>query len=216
MKKTALLLIVVLSCFALLFAACSSQAPEAPANNAAEPPAEATVVTGITVFQTAAAGLQTVDVAGVAAYPIADFLAAAYETAPSGNIVLVATDGYMASSTMEDLANYTITLEGGEAPLVVGDESLPGELKVKYLDYIVAGNEVIYFASADISAADLLTKVQMGEAASYAFTAADGFSKSAAADTFTNVIISSADGTVNVTLPEMPAPMRDLVRIAAE
>lgn len=213
MKKKALLLIVVLSCFALLFAACSSPAPEAPP---AEPPAETTAVTGITVFQTAVAGVQTVDIDGVAAYPVADFLAAAYETAPSGHIVLVASDGYMASSTMEDLANYAITLEGGEAPLVVGDESLPGELKVKYLDYIVAGNEIIYFASADITAADLFAKVQMSEAASYAFTAADGFSKSAAADALADVTVSLADGTVNATLPEMPAPMRDLVRIAAE
>jgi hypothetical protein len=217
MKKRISLSFIITLCILVLLSACSGTSEKAPSDEPeATPKVEEAVISNINIFQTGAASLETQTVGDVNAYSIADYLTATFETAPTGHVVLVATDGYAATSTMEELSKYYITLEGNDAPLIVGDSELPGELKVKYLQYIKTGSEIIYFASGEEKAADIFKTVEMTEADSYVFTATDGFNRSVPADQLDTVTLSYEEGTVNVTLPELPEPMRDLVNIKAE
>lgn len=128
----------------------------------------------IVFFETAVADVESTDVDGTAAYSIQAVTDAMLQEAASGEVLLMATDGYSVTATADELSGYYLTLEGDTAPTLLGD-GLPPQLSVKNLQYMQYGSEIIYFVQEDVVFGDLMEQFGLNPEATYTFTAADGF-----------------------------------------
>src|SRR5690606_38329392 len=99
---------------------------------------EKSTMSRINIFETGILELTAQDVeskgATVSAYAVKDYVEKNFAADPVDPVAMQATDGYSASTNVDEFMKNYITMEGDSAPLFVGPD-LPGELSVKYLQY---------------------------------------------------------------------------------
>lgn len=235
MKKTMVLLFMVVLCILMVCSACNSSPgeseevnngaeEEAPAGDngegAEETPPEATAMRRINIFATGILNLEAQEVndkdGTISAYAVQEYIDSNFAAAPVDPVVMVATDGYMASTQVDEFIKHYITLEGEYAPLLAGPD-LAGELRVKYLQYIKTAGESICFVEETLNVGDIFSTLGMVEADSYTFVATDGFSFDVAAADIGDCILYRNEASVNGTLTGLTGgDMRDVLYIEAK
>ncbi len=237
-KRIAVLLIVAL-CLAVLLCSCStpgsngdpggageSEPPagetgegESPVGEGEEPAETPAEMVRINVFETGIQGQTAEEVDDkeekVMAYSIQDYVGKNFSAPPLDPVIMVASDGYMASIRAEEFVGHYITLEGEYAPLLAGPE-VEKEQRVKYLRYIKTANESICFVEETLNVGEMFSTLDMLEAGSYKFVAADGFSFEVAAADIDDCTLYKDGTSVNGTLAGLSGgDMRDLLFIEA-
>jgi hypothetical protein len=147
MKKKLMLVLSLVLCVMLMCCGCSPA--DEPANGDEQtPPAQSeeetnggastgdSTMSRINIFETGIMELTAEDVdnkgATVSAYSVKDYVEKNFAADPADPVAMQATDGYSASTTVDEFMKHYITMEGDSAPLFVGPE-LAGELSVKFL-----------------------------------------------------------------------------------
>jgi hypothetical protein len=222
MKKKISILLAVALCVVLMCCGCANDnanGEKEPVENNKEATADKTGMSRINIFETGVLELTTQDVDNkgttVAAYAVKDYVDKAFAAAPADPVVLVASDGYSASTKADEFMKHFITMEGESAPLFVGPE-LSGELKVKYLQYIKTANESICFVADSLKVSDIFSTLGMVEADNYKFVASDGFSVEVAAADIAECTLNKKDKAVNAAIPALKGgDLRELLYIEA-
>lgn len=227
MKKTLALLFALVMAFTLF--ACSAQeaaetteapaeATEAPAEateapaEATEAPAEATeepaATTGVSriiVWNNAIDGLTASDQPRYdgdlrSAYSIQEV----YDKCGiqgSEDVQVIGSDGYTADETLSDILQKYLTLEGDNAPVVVGEAQDP-DLAVWEVAYINFGSDAVMTSYKDkISVQDMFDALGMAAADSYDFICTDEYTQNVAASDIADCYISWIDGRVDAEVP---------------
>lgn len=228
MKTKMMVLLALILCLALLCCACGAPEGEDPGgetNGGEETPpegeggGESAGMARINIFQTGVLEMETEDVESkgetVAAYSVQDYITKNFAAAPVNPVVMVASDGYSASTQVDEFTKLFITLEGENAPLPVGPD-ISGELNVKFLVYIKTANESICFVEDTLEVSDIFETLAMVEADSYNFVAADGFAFEVAAADLGDCSLYKSDASVNATLAGLTGgDLRDVLYIEA-
>ncbi|HBG23457.1 MAG TPA: hypothetical protein DDW83_09440, partial [Peptococcaceae bacterium] len=146
---------------------------------------EDSTMSRINIFETGIMELTAEDVdsngAAVSAYAVKDYVEKNFASDPADPVAMQATDGYSASTTVDEFMKHYITMEGDSAPLLVGPD-LAGELSVKFLQYLKTANESICFVADTLDVEKVFSDLGMVEADTYKFVASDGFSVDVSAD----------------------------------
>ena len=173
----------------------------------------------INVFETGIQGQKADEVEDkedkVMAYSIRDYVTKNFVSPPLDPVIMVASDGYMASIKAEEFVRHYITLEGKHAPLLAGPE-VEKEQRVKYLKYIKTANESICFVEETLNVGEMFSALDMLDTGSYKFVAADGFSFEVAAADIDECTLYKNESNVNGTLAGLTGgDMRDVLYIEA-
>lgn len=230
MKTKMMVLLALILCLALVCCACNAPEGDEPGeetNGEGETPpegdgdgdGESAGMARINIFQTGILEMDTQDVESkgntVAAYSVEDYITKNFAAAPVNPVVMVASDGYSASTQVDEFIKLFITLEGENAPLPVGPD-ISGELSVKFLLYVKTANESICFVEDTLEISDIFETLEMVEADSYRFVAADGFSFEVAAADLGDCSLYKSETAVNATLASLTGgDLRDVLYVEA-
>ena len=225
MRNKIMILLTAVLCLSLLCCGCATDAndkadvdKEEAAVETQKEDTEDTDMSRINIFETGIMELATQDVdsngTAVAAYAVKDYVDEVFAADPAGSVALVASDGYSASTDVDEFLKNYITLEGESAPLFVGPD-LSGELSVKFLQYIKTANESICFVADSLEVSDIFSDLGMVEADNYKFVASDDFSAEVAADDIAECTLKKDGESVNATIPGLKGDMRDILYIEA-
>lgn len=229
MKKKLMLVLSLVLCVMLICCGCSpadetangdEQTP--PAQSEGEPSektsTEKSSMSRINIFETGILELTPQDVESkgttVSAYAVKDYVEKNFAADPVDPVAMQATDGYSASTTVDEFMKNYITMEGDSAPLFVGPE-LPGELSVKYLQYIKTANESICFVADTLEVQKIFSDLGMVEADNYKFVASDGFSVDVPASDIAKCKLKKVDNAVNAEVPNLKGDVKELLYIEA-
>jgi hypothetical protein len=217
MKKKLMLVLSLVLCVMLMCCGCSPA--DEPANGDEQtPPAQSeeetnggastgdSTMSRINIFETGIMELTAEDVDNkgttVSAYSVKDYVEKNFAADPADPVAMQATDGYSASTTVDEFMKHYIAMEGDSAPLFVGPE-LAGELSVKFLQYIKTANESICFVADTLDVEKVFSDLGMVEADTYKFVASDGFSVDVSADDIADCTLKKVDNAVNAAIPEL-------------
>lgn len=229
MKKKMMLVLSLVLCVMLMCCGCSpadetangdEQTP--PAQNEGEPSEETSTekstMSRINIFETGIMELTAEDVDNkgttVSAYAVKDYVEKNFAADPADPVAMQAVDGYSASTNVDEFMKNYITMEGDSAPLFVGPD-LPGELSVKYLQYIKTANESICFVADTLDVEKVFSDLGMVEADNYKFVASDGFSVDVPASDIAKCKLKKVDNAVNAEVPSLKGDVKELLYIEA-
>jgi len=186
--------------------AATEEATEEPAEEAtAEEPAAAEGVQRIIVWNNAIEGLTPSDQPRYdgdlrSAYSIQEV----YDKCGiQGNedIQVIGSDGYTGEETLSDILQKYLTLEGDNAPVVVGDAQDP-DWAVWEVAYINFGTDAIMTSYKDkISVKDVFDALGMAAADSYDFICTDDYTQNVPAEDIADCYVSWIDDRVDAEVP---------------
>ena len=134
------------------------------------------------------------------AYAFADVIAKC-EIAGTEPCQVIGSDLYAADEAYDDLVQKYLTMEGDDAPVVVGEAQDP-DWAVWNVAYIRIGSDVIMTSyKEEISLEQVFEEIGMVEAESYDFICADGYVHNAPAADIAESYISWVDGRVDGICP---------------
>lgn len=228
MKKTLALLLALVMVFALC--ACSTQGTVEPTGEATEPPvatdppvateppvtteppveateppAETTGVQRIIVWNNAIDGLTVSDqIRGEGDLRPAYSIQEVYDKCGiTGNetVQVIGSDGYVGEEALSDLLQKYLTLEGENAPIVVGEAQDPN-WAVWEVAYINFGADAIMTSYKDkISVKEMFDALGMVQADNYNFICTDGYTQTVAAADIADCYISWIDDRIDAEVP---------------
>lgn len=180
-------------------------ATEAPAAAATEAPAATTTVQRIIVWNNAIQGLTASDQPRSegdlrSAYAIKDV----YDKCGiKGNekVQVIGSDGYVGEEALSDLLKKYLTLEGENAPIVVGEAQDP-DWAVWQAAYINFGADAIMTSYKDkLSVKDMFKALGMVEAENYDFICTDNYTQKVPAADIADCYISWVSDRVDGVVP---------------
>lgn len=185
-----------------------SAAAEEPAEEATvEEPAATESVQRIIVWNNAIDGLTASDQPRYegdlrSAYSIQEvYDKCAIQGSEDTAVKVIGSDGYAGEETLSDILQKYLTLEGDNAPVVVGDAQDP-DWAVWEVAYINFGTDAIMTSYKDkISVSDVFTALGMVEAASYNFICTDEYTFNVAAEDIGDCYISWVEDRVDAEVP---------------
>ena len=181
------------------------EATEAPTEEATEEPATAEGVQRIIVWNNAIDGLTASDQVRYegdlrSAYSIQEV----YDKCGiQGNedVQVIGSDGYVAEEALSDILQKYLTLEGDNAPIIVGDAQDP-DWAVWEVAYINFGTDAIMTSYVDkISVSDVFDALGMVDADSYDFICTDDYTFNVAAEDIGDCYISWIEDRVDAEVP---------------
>ncbi len=229
MNKKFVILLVTILCIAIICSGCGSGSGNKENNGDEEQktPVEQKTPEGdekgtsagktgmnrISVFETGIIGLDTVEAddkgTAVAAYAIKDYVDKVFKEAPTGSVVMTASDGYSVSADAGEFMEDLITMEGGNAPLSINS-------RAKYLQYIKTDKESVCFVADSLKVNDVFSALDMSEADNYKFVASDGFSMDVSKAEIADCTLIKVDKSVNAAIPALSGgDMREILYIEA-
>lgn len=215
MNKKFIILLVAVLCISITCFGCSTNSDnndngkqeingeqETPPvkENGEETSGDKTGMTRINIFETGITDLDTVEVdnkgTSVDAYAIKDYVDKVFTATPTGDVVMIASDGYSISANSEEFMEDFIIMEGESAPLSINS-------RAKYLQYIKIDKESICFVEDSLKVDDIFSALGMEEADNYKFIASDGFSMDVAKGDIAECTLVKKDKTVNASIPAL-------------
>lgn len=119
----------------------------------------------------------------------------------SDTVQVIGSDGYVGEEALSDILQKYLTLEGDNAPVVVGEAQDP-DWAVWEVAYINFGTDAIMTSYKDkISVQDMFDALGMAEADSYDFICTDDYTQNVAAEDIGDCYISWIEDRVDAEVP---------------